>query len=98
MAEVTFSNAAETDLIDIDEFSSARFGDEVGEVYMFGFHLAFARLADFPMAGPELPDYGVGIRCLKRGSHRIFYRMNGDDVLILRILHHAREAKSSLIE
>jgi antitoxin ParD1/3/4 len=43
VAEVEFSNAAEADLVDIDEFSEARFGDEVAEIYMHGFDSTLPR-------------------------------------------------------
>lgn len=96
MAEVTFSNAAEADLADIDEFSVTQFGDHMGEAYMHGFDEAFDLLGDFPMAGRPVTGIGVGTRCLIHRSHRIFYRISGDHVLILRVLHHAQDAPRHL--
>jgi toxin ParE1/3/4 len=89
--EVRFSKAAEADLADIDEFSLARFGEGTAEVYMNGFTTVFARLADFPSAGPPVPEPLPEIRGLTYKSHRILYRMDGQDVLILRVLHHSRD-------
>ena len=96
MAEVRFSNAAEADLADIDEFSVTQFGEDTGEAYMRGFDEAFARLADFPSVGPPWPEPGAGLRCLVHGSHRIFYRINDVEVFILRVLHHAQDARKHL--
>lgn len=94
MAEVSFTNAAEADLNDIDEFSVTWFGEDAGDVYIRGFENAFARLGEFPLIGRALPDHGPGIHCLTHRSHQIFYRIEGEEVLVLRILHHARDVQS----
>lgn len=96
MAEVEFSNAAVADLADIDEFSVAQFGDEVAEVYMHGFDGAFALLRDFPLRAPLCSDLGTGLRCLKHRQHHILYSGNADKVLILRVVHHAMDARHAL--
>ena len=94
MAEVRFTNAAEADLVDIDEFSAARFGEKAGEAYMKGFERAFGKLSDFPLIGHTLPEVGADIGAMTHKSHRIFYRVRDDAVMVLRILHHARDVPS----
>lgn len=96
MAEVTFSNAAVADLSVIDEYSLAQFGEEVGEAYMHGFDKEFALLRDYPLVGKATPKYGKDYRCLMHRRHRIFYTVEKDVVRIVRILHHAMDAKSAL--
>lgn len=96
MAEVKFSNAAEADLVEIDEFSASRFGEDVAETYMHGFGDAFGLLRDFPLAAPLHPELGEGVRCLVHRQHRIFYCVDGDVVLIVRIVHHAMDADRAL--
>lgn len=96
MAEVQFSNAAEADLVEIDEFSALRFGEDVAEIYMRGFNAAFERLRDYPHAAPLRPEFGEGYRCLVHRQHRVFYSASGDSVLIVRILHHSRDARRAL--
>lgn len=96
MAEVEFSNAAETDLVEIDEFSASRFGEAVAEAYMHGFDEAFGLLRDFPFSAPLNSDLGEDIRCLVHRQHRIFYRCEEDLVLIIRIVHHAMDARHAL--
>lgn len=96
MAEVTFSNAAVTDLADIDEFSLARFGEDIAEAYMLGFKEAFAKLRDHPLAAPARPDLGSGIRCLVHRQHRILYTTDGKRVIVLRVTHHAMDARTAL--
>ncbi|MBA4162236.1 MAG: plasmid stabilization protein ParE [Novosphingobium sp.] len=96
MAKVEFSNAAEADLVEIDEFSVVRFGENVAEIYMQGFNAAFERLRDFPLAAPLRSEFGDGFRCFVHRQHRVFYTASGDSVLIVRILHHSRDARRAL--
>ncbi len=96
MAEVEFSNAAEADLVAIDEYSAAQFGEDVAFDYMHGFDAAFARLRDFPESGRSMPELGDAIRCLVHRRHRIFYSYDETRVFVVRIVHHAMDAKRVL--
>ena len=96
MADVGFTNSAVADLSEIDEFSLAQFGEEAGEAYMHGFDRAFALLRDHPRAGAATPEYGKVYRCLVHQKHRIFYTVETDKVLIVRVLHHARDVGTTL--
>jgi toxin ParE1/3/4 len=96
VAKVEFSNAAEADLVEIDKFSAVRFGDDVAEIYMHGFNAAFQRLRDFPLVAPLRPEFGEGYRCLVHRQHRVFYTVSEDKVLVVRILHHSRDAWRAL--
>lgn len=96
VADLSFTNAAVADLGEIDEYSLARFGEEAGEAYMRGFDAAFALLRTHPHAGAAVSEYGKGYRCLVHQRHRIFYRPEQDRVLIVRIIHHARDAMAVL--
>ena len=96
MAELHFLNAADSDLDDIDDFSIAHFGDDVAETYIRGFEAAFQRLSEFPNVGRLEPDVGQGIRCLSHRLHRIYFAIDGSTVIVIRILHHARDARRAL--
>jgi toxin ParE1/3/4 len=96
MAEVVFTEAAVADLSAIDEFSLMQFGEEVGEAYMHGFDKAFALLKDYPLSGSTTREYGKAYRCFMHNRHRIFYTVERDVVRIVRILHHAMDAKRVL--
>ena len=96
MTEIEFSNAAVEDLSEIDEFSILQFGAEMGEAYMRGFDKAFTLLQDHPLAGRAVPEYGNLTRCLVHRKHRIFHIVEGETVLIVRILHHAMDAQRAL--
>jgi toxin ParE1/3/4 len=96
MADIEFSNAAESDLEAIDAYSFAQFGDEVAETYMHGFDQAFSMLARHPLAGAAIPELGRTLRCYVHRKHRIFYSVNGETLFIIRIIHHAQDAQKAL--
>lgn len=49
------------------------------------------RLTDFPLSAPCFPEAGENIRCLTVGPYRTFYQVNHDHILIIRVLHAARD-------
>ena len=96
VAEVELSSAARADLVEIDDFGEEQYGREIADVYAFGFEEAFDRLASFPNSGQAYPELGRGIRCIVHRKHRVFYTVNDDLVLIVRIIHHAQDARRAL--
>lgn len=56
-----------------------------------GFRRLFRLLREHPLAGQEWNDLQLDVRTLSHRPHRIVYRVNGDAVVIDRILHQARD-------
>ena len=50
-----------------------------------------ARLADFPESGRARPEIGMGARSIVVGRYLVLYRVNGEYVDIVRVIHGARE-------
>jgi toxin ParE1/3/4 len=90
------SSIAETELEAIDAYSFEQYGDEVAATYMRAFDELFDLLRYHPFAGQDACELGKGIRTLAHRSHRIFYHIGQDEILITRILHHAMDAKRVL--
>ena len=95
MPEVRLTSSARRDLAEIDEYGLHEFGDAVADDYLRGFRDTFALLERHGMAGEERPGLGRGIRAIAHRSHRIFYTVKSDIVLILRIFHHSRDVRRS---
>ena len=95
--KVRLSPAAEADLIDIDTYGDEQFGREIADAYTRRIYQVFDLLRQHPLAGQEEADLGAGVRRFTQRNHRIFYRIDGDLVLILRIIHHARDMKRDLL-
>jgi toxin ParE1/3/4 len=54
----------------------------------------FCLLADHPRIGRRRPDLRAGLRSYPAGDYLIFYRLEGPDVLILRVLHGSRDIRA----
>jgi toxin ParE1/3/4 len=98
MAEVVVTAAARADLVEIRLHSIREFDAQVADDYFLGFDQAFDRLADFPMSGRPEPGLGKDLRCLVHRKHRIFYRVSGARVLIVRVVHSAMDARRAMRE
>jgi len=96
VAEVGLSPRARADLAAIDDYSEGQFGREIADAYADGLEAIFDLLSRHPLSGAAMPKLGKGVRCIVHRKHRIFYTVRDDIVLIARIIHHARNAKSAL--
>ncbi len=96
MAELDLSPAARADLLGIRVYSVDQFGGEAADGYFLGFDAAFVLLRQHPLAGASRADLGKDIRCLIHRRHRIFYHLDGDTVVIVRVVHHAMNARTAL--
>jgi toxin ParE1/3/4 len=83
------SEEADADLDELLEYGILSFGIEVGREYYFSFDKAFAVLRATREAGQA--DNETSFRRWHHRSHRIFYRVDKDVVLIVRIIHHSRD-------
>lgn len=93
MHRVISSKAARDDLIAIRFYSIEQFGPVVADEYLLGFDKAFDLLASHSLAGSTAYEYGKSYRLLIHRKHRIFYTLEDDVIRIVRILHHAMDAK-----
>jgi toxin ParE1/3/4 len=50
-------------------------------------------LAQFPGLGPERPEFAEGLRSFPIGNYIIFYRRIEDGIVVVRVLHGARDLR-----
>ncbi len=81
---------------EIHAFSVDRFGRTVADAYLQGLRGCFDRLLDFPAIGRIYPGVTPEIRVLSYRRHRIFYRVEADQVVIVRVLHERRDIGEKL--
>ena len=55
---------------------------------------AMDRLIALPQMGRERPELGAGIRALSVGQYIIFYRLDGDRLLVARVIHGKRDIRA----
>jgi toxin ParE1/3/4 len=96
VARLEFSSEAALDLDDIFAFGASQFGYDVAEEYHTGIEATCNRLIDHPELGAIYPGIRPPMRYLGYRRHHIFYRFDGETVLVTRILHHAMNAPTRL--
>jgi toxin ParE1/3/4 len=96
VADLRLTSAALADLAEIDEYGVAAFGDEAAEAYSRGLSRIFDMLEQYPRSAPARPDYGEGIRCRAYREHLVLHTVDGDNVLIVRVLRHSRDVRRAL--
>lgn len=79
--------AAGDDLEDILRFTRRRWSAQQASDYLDGIEATFERLADMPLAARERSEFRPPVRIAHFKAHVIVYRVEGDFVLIDRILH-----------
>jgi toxin ParE1/3/4 len=95
LARVRRTRQADADLIDIwlaiaadDPAAADRMLDRLEQRCM--------ALTRHPRLGRGRPDIGTGARCLVERPYLILYRIAGPEVVIVRVLHGAREMQGLL--
>ena len=88
---VLISQAADADLDAILDYGMTAHGRDRAEAYLRMIHATFGRLLDYPALGMARPGIKAGIRTLPAGEHLVHYQLDGDIVLIVRVLHKAMD-------
>ena len=88
MAELRLSRRAETDLAEIADYTIREFGIDQARRYRDQFQACFRSLLDNPLLGSSAGEVAPGLRRIRQQAHVVFYRVEQDHLLIVRVLHH----------
>ncbi|MEQ8246281.1 MAG: type II toxin-antitoxin system RelE/ParE family toxin [Alphaproteobacteria bacterium] len=86
MARYRLTVAADSDLSDIALYGIETFGAERAERYLKDIERRFEDLAAAPYLYPAIDHIRPGYRRSVCGVHSIYYRLDGEDVEIVRVL------------
>lgn len=92
MTTLRTAPAARDDIEAIRRYSKATFGPKVAAEYLKGLSDAFSFLQRYPLAGAAEEELGQDMRGFSYRSHRVYYRVRGNELLVVRVLHTARDA------
>ncbi len=84
---ITVRAAAQRDLLQIGKDSEARWGREQTRIYLGAISDVIDRIAATPNIGSDRSHISSGLRKSASGVHHIYYRVVGDTVVIVRVLH-----------
>jgi toxin ParE1/3/4 len=86
-----FTRAAEDDLLEIFVTGILEFGEAQAKKYQEELKRSLDFIEDNPLGARERPELKSGVvRVHPSGVHVIIYRVQGEDVLVIRV-RHARE-------
>lgn len=87
---------AKEDLYRIHEFGSLTFGVRQADNYVDELVDAFAQVEQFPQAARDRAEVTPPIRVWAFAAHNICYRIEGNIVWVVRILHHSMDWRTEL--
>lgn len=96
MTDLRLTAQARQDLEEIQAAGLRDHGNVATRKHMAGFERVFDLLREHPSAGQARSEYGPNFRSFSYHPHRIFYRFEDNAVLIVRILHAARDVVDAL--
>jgi len=96
MTRLFLSAASQADLEAIGQFTEERWGPVQKRRYADLLRQRLEDLLDHPESGSAREELMPGLRCANAGQHLIFYRLEGDLVSVLRVLHHSMDVRLHL--
>lgn len=97
VSRYVLSPAAQLDLEQIWDYTCERSGDDQAEKYVREIERAIQRVMQNPMIGRACDEVRAGYRRHAVGSHTLYYRLAGADVVdVVRILHHRMDVDRHL--
>lgn len=96
MWRLSISPEARGDIQALSTYLRAEAGPRAAARYLRALQARIARLREMPFAGVLTEDHGGSIRFVPCRRHIIYYEVASDRVLVLRVLHHARDRDAIL--
>lgn len=90
MAELRLSRRAASDLAEIADYTIAEFGIDQARHYRDQLQACFQSLLANPQLGRSA-EVAPGVRRIRQQAHVVFYRVERDELLVVRVLHHSMD-------
>lgn len=87
------SRRAQADLDEIRDHSVGQFGVDQTIAYLDGIERAFRQLLAFPKMGSTHATLIPEIRSIGCQQHRIYYALDRDRIVVVRVLHKAMDVE-----
>jgi toxin ParE1/3/4 len=89
-----WSPASQRDLLHIHRYYSRVASPEIADDLLLEIDVGASRLKAEPLMGPPRDEIVAGLHVIFVHPYSIFYRVQGDEVEISRIIHEERKAPS----
>lgn len=87
---LTIREVAKRDLNDILLYTRSRWGTDQRRRYGAQLRQAMRSLLDYPELGPPRDDLFHGCRNLLMEYHVVYYHIDGDEIIVGRVLHDSQ--------
>jgi toxin ParE1/3/4 len=94
MKPTIVSPEAEQDLDEMERWLTENWGPLAAASTIEAVLGRIAALAEMPFAGAPRPEFGQAVRLVTSGRYVIYYETSDDRLVILRILHGARDRET----
>jgi len=96
MGDFRLTSRAESDLAEIADYTIETFGIEQARRYRDALESCFQMIADNPKLGRSADQLAPKLRRYEHQSHVVFYTIEGQSALIVRVLHESRDFEQHL--
>ena len=86
------TQAARDDLAELWAYLATEASEHLATETIQALQQSFARLQELPLSGPARDALAPGLRVAFRGQHAIYYKVEADALVVIRVLHGARDA------
>lgn len=96
MLDVHKSQLAEKDLIDIWRYTETTWGEQQADFYLDQIEQHLVMLCKDVSIGKDCGHIREGYRSFKSGKHMIFYKVDANILMVVRVLHERMNIKAHL--
>lgn len=96
MADLRLTPAALGDLEDIWRYTAQQWGEAQAAHYLDVLNDAFVALAQSPRSAPQCEHIRPGYRRQTVERHAVYFRVDADVVIVVRVLHERMDAQRHL--
>lgn len=91
---IRLSDKAEADLAEIWSYVVSEASEEVARRLLERIEKASRLLLTFPFSGTARNQFAEGLRVIFEGNYAIYYTISETEIIIVRVLHSARDANA----
>ncbi|WP_417619609.1 type II toxin-antitoxin system RelE/ParE family toxin [Parasphingorhabdus sp.] len=92
-ADLRLSRRAASDLAEIADYTILEFGIDQARLYRDQFQACFRSFLANPQLGRSAGEVAPGLRRIRQQAHVVFYRVERDGLLIVRVVEHGMDFK-----
>lgn len=90
MATLKLTKDARADLSAIRRYTIKQFGQRQYDIYRARLETGLQNLRQHPELGFSVDELAPGYRCFAVQFHRMFYRVDGDTIYVVAVLHESQ--------